>query len=261
MNMKTNFLLIKRCTAAVTALLIALVPLLARAQNPVAAPNAASTQSFGGEPPAKFNLDFPGGTPQQLVKTIETSSGQPLNAIIPAEFADVKLPALKMRQVSVDDLFKGLELASQRTITYPTAAVGFGGRAQRQYATARTATGFRRTGNVWVFYHEKPAIPEEAQASRFYHLEPYLKTYKVGDIITAIRTAWKMLGETKEPTLSFHEETKLLIAVGSQEQLQVIDDALAVLRPGPERRDPQSAETKPDTQKKPSDAKPAVQRE
>ena len=259
--MKTNFLLIKRCTAAVTALLIALVPLLARAQNLVAAPNAASTQSFGGESSGKFDLDFPGGTPQQLVKAIETSSGQSLNAIIPAEFGEVKLPALKMRQVTVDDLFKGLELASQRTVTYPTSSMGFGARAQRQYTTARTATGFRRTGNVWVFYHEKPAIPEEAQASRFYHLESYLKTYKVGDIITAIRTAWKMLGETKEPTLSFHEETKLLIAVGSQEQLQVIDDALAVLRPGPERRDPQSAEAKPDAPKKPSEAKPSVQRE
>src|SRR5215510_3496194 len=259
MKMKTNLLLMKRWTGLLAALLIALVPLLARAQNPGAAPNAASNQSFGGESPAKFNLDFPGGTPQQLVKAIETSSGQPLNAIIPAEFADVKLPALKMRQVSVDDLFKGLELASQRTVTYATGTMGFG--AQRQYATARTAAGFRRIRNVWVFFHEKPAIPEEAQASRFYHLEPYLKTYKVGDIITAIRTAWKMLGETKEPTLSFHEETKLLIAVGSQEQLQVIDDALAALRPGPERRDPQWAEAKPDAQKKPSEAKSAVQRE
>ena len=259
-EMKTNLLLIKRWTAAVAAVLIALVPLLASAQNPVFTANSASAQGFGGVSD-KFDLDFPGGTPQQLVKTIEASSGQRLNAIIPAEFEDVKLPALKMRQVTADDLFKGLELASQRTITYATASIGFGARAQRQYSTARTGVGFRRIGNVWVFYHEKPAIPNEPQASRFYHLEPYLKTYKVGDIITAIRTAWKMLGEAKEPTLSFHEETKLLIAVGSQEQLQVIDDALAALRPGPERRDPQSAEAKPDAPQKPSEAKPSAQRE
>src|ERR1019366_7529267 len=46
----------------------------------------------------KFSLDFPGGTPQQLVTAIEKAMSKPLNVIIPAEHADFKLPPLKMNK-------------------------------------------------------------------------------------------------------------------------------------------------------------------
>jgi hypothetical protein len=46
-----------------------------------------------------------------------------------------------------------------------------------------------------------------------------------------VQTAWKMLGETSPPVISFHKDTKLLIAVGAPEKLQVIDQALAALKP------------------------------
>ena len=42
----------------------------------------------------KFDLDFPGGTPRQLVEAINKASGKPLNAIIPDESANIKLPPL-----------------------------------------------------------------------------------------------------------------------------------------------------------------------
>src|SRR5262245_18464014 len=53
----------------------------------------------------KFDLDFRGGTPRQLATAIEKALGLPLNVIVPDEFADTKLPALKMNGVDVSQLF------------------------------------------------------------------------------------------------------------------------------------------------------------
>ena len=81
-------------------------------------------------------------------------------------------------------------------------------------------------------------LPEQPKVCRFYQLTPYLETYKVEDITTAIQTGWKMLGETNPPTISFHKDTKLLIAVGEPSKLQLIDSVLQQLaqgKPQPQR--------------------------
>jgi hypothetical protein len=62
--------------------------------------------------------------------------------------------------------------------------------------------------------------------------KPYLgpSSYTVEDITTAIQTGWKMLGETNMPNVSFHKDTKLLIAFGEEEKLKLIDDVLSQLK-------------------------------
>ena len=52
------------------------------------------------------------------------------------------------------------------------------------------------------------------------------------DITTAIETGWKMLGDTSPPTISFHKDTKLLIAVGEPSKLETIDAVLQALGGG-----------------------------
>src|SRR5690242_14669816 len=54
----------------------------------------------------RFDLDFPGGTPKELVAAIQKSMSKPLNVIIPDPFADTKIPALKMKNVDVPQLFR-----------------------------------------------------------------------------------------------------------------------------------------------------------
>jgi hypothetical protein len=71
-------------------------------------------------------------------------------------------------------------------------------------------------------------------------LGPYLETYKVEDITTAVQTGWKMLGDPSPPTLNFHKDTKLLIAVGELERLKLIDSVLAELS-----GDPKKVKTRP----------------
>lgn len=208
------------------------------------------------EPPklTTFSLDFPGGTPRQLVAAIEKAMDRPLNAIIPAEHADVKLPPLKMNNVNVGQLFQALELTSQKTEAFGGTSYGGSGfpsqpgyPGQPGYQTMRTACGFRTPGqgaltddSIWYFYVEKPNMPPLVsrviqKVCRFYPLTSYLERgMTVDDITTAIQTGWKMLGDKETPAISFHKETKLLIAVGEAAKLETIDAVLKALAPTPE---------------------------
>ncbi len=211
-----------------------------------------ATQPLPPQPPAspsakpeaqKFDLDFPGGTPQQLVDTIVKQSGRPLNAIIPDEFADTKLPALKMREVTVPALFDALTSASQKTVKYVTGTHFAGGQTTEQYQQKRTSFGFSRQPGenaVWYFFFDGLEQPTpERDICRFYQLGHDLEKFKIEDITTAIKTGWQLLNIKSPPTLKFHPETKLLIAVGHAGDLKTIDSVLQELRlPLPPQKKP-----------------------
>lgn len=214
-------------------------------QPPPRMPYVAGTPQISPStqaPLTKFNLDFPGGTPGELVRAIEKASSKSLNAIIPLELSHTRLPELRMKSVDVAQLFQALELASVKTVTYESGRMsGFyggsqgalGGRAM--YQTAQTAFGFKTQGtpsddSVWYFFYQKPELPREPVVCRYWQLAPYLDAaYKIEDITTAIQTGWKMLGESAPPTINFHKDTKLLIAVGENDKLALIDSVLAEL--------------------------------
>ena len=188
-------------------------------------------QRTGTPPPAepsltKFNLDFPGGTPKELVAAIEKATGRPLNAIVNDEFCNTKLPALKMTSVTVPELFQALGQAGGGF------AVGNSIYSNYSFMTQ----GRPSDDSIWYFHAGKAPLPEKV--CRFYSLAPYVDHgVSVDDITTAIETGWKMLGETNHPKISFHKDTKLLIAVGEPSKLQIIDAVLRALelpKPGPQ---------------------------
>jgi hypothetical protein len=191
----------------------------------------------------KFDLDFPGGTPNELVAAIQKAMGRPLNAIVPEDSASLKLPPLKMKSVNVVQLFQALERASEISRVLPSGS---------GYSSFQAMFGFRTQDpvtddSVWYFYYsgQQPQLPK---ISRFFLLTPYLdRGLTVDDITTAIQTGWKMAGTSPTPALSFHKETKLLIAVGDRNQLQTIDEVLGALRtPTPTTRaTPDPEKTKP----------------
>jgi len=186
----------------------------------------------------KFDLDFPGGTPGELVAAIQKAMGRPLNAIIPSYYADKRLPALKMKEVDVARLFKALSRATMHMVQLTPgiqsdSMMGF-----------RTEDGSNDDA-VWYFYVE--GNPPPPQSCRFYLITPYLEQgLTVDDITTAVQTAWKVRGDSPMPTLNFHKETKLLIGVGYDFQLGTIDDVLRALgRPNAaEKTDAAGAEKK-----------------
>jgi hypothetical protein len=177
----------------------------------------------------RFDLDFAGGTPQRLVEKIEEKIRN-LNVIIPTEYKDAKLPPLKMHSVNVRQLFEALEFANQKTYPYQSASAPGTTFINQQITTM----GFRTSGpitpeSVWYFYVSKPQPMEFPKVVRYYQLSPYLTEYKIDDITTAIQAGWKMLGEEDAPNLNFHQDTKLLIAVGQLSQLNMIDSVLQEL--------------------------------
>ena len=194
---------------------------------------------YGAQPPEQptFDIDFPGGTPKQLLDAVQKAAKIPINAIIPDSVrvpADFTIPPLKLRNVTVPQLFEALNKVAVKTELR---------RSGQSISTATTTFGFRSqdqwpgTNSIWYFFVDAPpeplpAIPPPTQC-RFWQLAPYLEKLKVEDITTAIESGWKMLGVNPLPKLNFHKDTQLLIVVGQQGQLAIVDDVLRELTPGP----------------------------
>jgi len=230
----------------------------------------ASTEPAPAPTLTRFNLDFPGGTPKELVVAIEKAMSRPLNAIVPEELAATKLPALKMNSVDVPQLFQALTAASRKSEAVVSSRGPYGG--MQSYQIANTGCGFRQGSEgkpsddtIWYFYVEKPVLPPASSSDkvcRFYALAPYLdQGISVDDITTAIETGWKMMGDTSPPTISFHKDTKLLIAVGEPTKLETIDGVLKALEPLKSRTMPAGMSASPPTRPaavRPPGEKPSV---
>jgi len=197
-----------------------------------------NTSQTGDQPPGltKFDLDFRGGSPVDLVNAIEKATGKPLNVIIRPEDARENLPPLKMNDVSVLQLFAALEATSRNIVTIRRTSF------PPSYSDWSTGYGFKTADNpitdssIWYFHVERaslpPIIPTES-VTRFYSLDPYLnRGFTVDDITTAIQTGWKMSGVSPTPQLRYHKETKMLIAFGEPDKLAMIDDVLRTLPAG-----------------------------
>lgn len=190
------------------------------------------------DPLVRFDLDFHGGTPKELIDAI-SKVREPVNAIIPEEYADTKLPALKLNNIDVAQLFEALTQASRSSEMLKTmSTIPGGGRyGVSGYQIGTRAFGFRTEGrprdnSIWYFFVEKPAVANPPKICRFYPLARQVEGgLSVDDIITAIQTGWKMLGESNVPEISYHKDTKLLIAVGDPERLETIDSVLSALAP------------------------------
>jgi hypothetical protein len=183
----------------------------------------------------RFDLSFKGGTPKDLVAAIESATKEPLNAIIPEEHRDFILPPLKLKNVTASQLFYSLGVASSKA--------EYRRNPGNVFQHVNTSYGFRTPdqrpspNSIWYFYVEgrlpspEPQPPPPPPQVRFWNLAPYLEKLKVEDITTAVETGWKMLGVNPLPKLTFHRDTKLLVAVGADGQLRTVDDVLRELRP------------------------------
>jgi hypothetical protein len=182
----------------------------------------------------RFDLDFPGGNPQQLVDALNKPLMGKLNVIIPEDSNDVGIPPMKLKNVNVNDVFQALQRASDKMVSRRTG--------RNQFQTAGENFSFSPTpgtvteNTVWAFRAMRPfPRASEEKSYRFYQLGPYLDGLKIEDITTAVHTALKMLEVGPGPELKFHPETKLLIAVGKEEDFQLIDEVLAQLPKGQSR--------------------------
>ena len=201
---------------------------------------ASSTNSL-----PRFDLDFPGGTPKELAKAVEKVTGKPLNAVIPDDCAGLKIFPISVKNVTVAQLFEVLTQASKRTERYTVIdprELSIGGHGSDVYVNDShygfSTVGLPTENSIWYFYRDKGSqfAPWQVLSStvcKFYQLGPYLEAgYTVEDITTAVKTGWKMLGVIKPPEITYHKDTKVLIAVGEEDKVKLIGDVLKQLSQG-----------------------------
>jgi hypothetical protein len=160
-----------------------------------------------------FTIDFPGGTPGDLVEQMAKATGSRPNMIIPAYVADVQIPKFKLQNVTVSQVFDAMNMVAddKGSLNLRWISEGAKGDNNRNWTLAK-APG-------------KPKV-ETCQVTFIGNL---LDSFQLDDINAAIRTAWEMLGKSSTPSLKFHKETRLLIAKGSEEELKLVFDVLKSL--------------------------------
>jgi hypothetical protein len=192
-----------------------------------------------------FSLDFRGGSVREFVEAVEKATKEPFNVIIPESAQDLVIPPVRVREVTLTPLLTALSDSSQQrkaVATGKTTVNLLGGRQETpRFEYFNTAFKFSPTpgsaGNmVWQLTVDKvtpiPEPPAPTPVARFYQLKPNLEAgLKVEDITTVAQTAWAMmkLKPADIPELKVHEESGILIAVGSEVALSVIDSVLREL--------------------------------
>ena len=185
-----------------------------------------------------FDLSFAGGTPQKLVSEMERASGSKLNVLIPPELADARILPMELRSVNAQDVFDSLGLVSRDTMRWIRTGGSGGGNP-----------------NLWVLARQ----PDNRKTQSFYvgHL---LKKFKIDDITTAVKTTWQLGGKDARTELKYHQDTQLLIALGSVDQLSTAAEVLGQLRlaiePAPLSPEKTNDAKSPDDKKGNSAAKP-----
>jgi hypothetical protein len=195
--MKMNKVLKMTMTMAVALLMVAST-MRAAELEPAVEPVPNRTQ---------FNLSFRGGKPLQLVEAIAAASGTRPNVLIPPELADIEIQPMELRSVDVRGVFDSLSMLWRGSTTWVRSGSGSG--SQMVYVLSRGT---------------------EMRQSRVFYVGHLLKKFKVDDITTAIRSTWELGGREAKAELKYHQDTQLLLAFGTSDQLNSMGEVLAQLR-------------------------------
>jgi hypothetical protein len=228
---------------AVTA--IAQVPPQLKPPAPVrpstsgAIPSAENTGDL-----SRFDLDFRGGSPENLIGAISEAMGKKVNVVIGENAEGIRLPAVRVRNATIADVFSAIATTTRHDVAVPVT-VGMGGIAQSiQYRTVQSqflpASNPVTDDTVWSFVSNEAETQElaahatqPARELRHFQLSDYLNDkLTVADITTAIRTGWEMLEIKNPPDLKFHQETGIMIAAG---EAKLIDQIPMVLQQLPRK--------------------------
>ena len=156
----------------------------------------------------RFDLSFGGGTPQKLVSEMERAGGLKLNVLIPPDLADSRMPPMELRSVKLEDVFDSLNLFSRDSMQWIRTGGSDGGKP-----------------NVWVL-----ARPRDTRKTQAFYVGHLLQKFKIDDITTAVKTTWQLGGKDAKTELKYHQDTQLLIALGSPAQLSTAAEVLAQLK-------------------------------
>lgn len=194
---------------------------------------------------SRFDLDFPGGTPGQLVEMVSRAQGKQVSVVFPENSDRARMPVVRVRNATVSDVFSAIAAATRHEVAVPTSIImanGKQGAQSIQYRSVQSqfvpSGGAITDDTVWSFVSNEDEAAAAKQLNqqqpvrelRHFQLRQYLSDkLTVQDITTAIRSGWEMLKVENPPDLKFHQETGILIAAGAPELLEQIPMVLQQL--------------------------------
>ena len=171
-----------------------------------------------------FNVDFPGGSLEQLVKSVSTADGAIFNVVGEKTDLAVTVPAFSLRNADGESLANALnQLIAPRGLNIT-----------RAQGPNIVAPGSRVQTNYPIYVLVRRSAIERAAFDSF-QLAPYLEKQSIDDIVMAIRTLWELNPGNKPEALllKFHPPTKLLLVSGTPEAIGVAGKVISTLGASP----------------------------
>jgi hypothetical protein len=179
-----------------------------------------------GQTPWIFNVDFPGGSLDQLIKSISSANAAIFNVV--GEKADLAttIPGFSLRNADSESLANALnQLIAPRGLNIS--------RAQGpSFVGPRGPASGPANSSIYVL-SRRSAIDRPAFDS--FQLAPFLEKQTIDDIVTAIRTLWELNPANRPEALQlkFHPPTKLLLVSGTPEAIAVASKVISRLEGAP----------------------------
>jgi hypothetical protein len=176
---------------------------------------AAHAPAKAEDPVPLINIDFAGGSVAQLVTAIAKTNSGVFNVLGEESELQTRLPPFSVRQVSPSAL--GQAIAQLMT---PHGLM--------LWTVDRTTFVLRRDPN---FAFQQNQIDQRASQFASIPLSAYLEEHSIDDIVGAIRTAWELspLHNPADLQIKFHPPTKLLLASGSVDAINIVHQVIATL--------------------------------
>lgn len=216
----------------------------AGAQSPTGGGMSGTTQPEQ----VRGSFSFPGGSAQELVATLKKNFDPAPNVIIPPNLKETPVPEFELQNVTLADMFQALNsLSEDKSVRWQlsgsTEPIWVLNPVEDSNASSGPQAGFAGGGygmaGMMAAVDPRTGLPiNPGPTCQILPVAKYLKHYKIEDITTAVKTAWSMMGNDAAAKMKYHTDTKLLIVVGTPEQLSVLTQVLSSLEANPESEAP-----------------------
>lgn len=202
------------------------------AQPPVLVPSRSFPVPESKPAPVRFDIDFKGGGPNDLLGAIFESSGVRPNVVVHPECRDTRIPAFKLHDVTAGQVFTALNMiADPEPDGYWRSVTQDGGEIWTLVKPpAKQNPGYvTPAGSFQQHLNDLVRNRKVDRTVKVFNLSQVLGDYTIDDVTTAIQGAWDLVNSESKPQLKFHKDTKLLIVMGDAEQLNVVMDLIREL--------------------------------
>lgn len=179
--------------------------------------------------PAFVDLDFRGGNAAEYIEALRKAAGDKVNVVVMDQVDAVSVPAVRLRGV---DFASAIGILNGESSETDSAYVKLDVRAIEPSSIGGPIAGVSR--RVFKVTAEmRPKGPDlRSQMSSIWSVVDLLGSgFSADDISTAISSALDLMLDGAEPAnIRFHEETGLIMAFGSHQEIEVVSNVIDQLR-------------------------------